>query len=87
MASATLVSVSAVLARVALLAQVFEGGGQVRHLLLAARVPGLSSSLICVGQGGALLQAFLFLRGEALNFVDDGVDLLVQRRAANSAAR
>ncbi len=31
------------------------------------------------GEGGAFLDTFLLLGGEALNFVDDGVDFLVER--------
>ena len=38
-------------------------------------------------QRAAFLRAFLFLRGEALHFVNDRVDFLVQQRAWNFAAR
>ena len=39
------------------------------------------------GERGALLQAFLLLRGQALDFINDGVDFLMQQPLRNSAAR
>jgi hypothetical protein len=63
---------------IALLAQGFQSFGNRGHT-----VPGrlfLPGQLIDArGQGGTLLQALLFLGGEALNLINDGIDLLCQR--------
>ena len=63
---------------IALLAQALQQSRQLLDLLLTnplARFtfPGLSR------QSGALLQPFLFLRGQALNLVDDGINLLMEQ--------
>ena len=63
---------------VALLAQAFQLRRQFRHLRLA----GLLARFAFPGPGrqpGALLQPFLFLRGQALDLINDRINLLVQQ--------
>ena len=78
-ASATRLSVSAGVGRVALLAQALQLGGQLRDLLPGRPARALRSSPAWAASAGALLQPFLFLRGQALNLINDRVDLLVQQ--------
>ena len=80
MASATLLSVKRGRGGVALLPQVFQARGQRGDPLLAGLLARFQRRRP-LGQRGALVVAFLFLRGEALDFVNDGVDLLVQQAA------
>jgi len=64
--------------RVALLAQALQLDGQFRDLRLAG--PFARFALIGPGcQPGALLQPFLFLRGQALNLINNRINLLVQQ--------
>ena len=86
-ASATLLSVNAALAPSRCWRRFFEVGGELGDLLLAMPRSRASSSPTCAAKRGALLQSFLFLRGEALDFVNDCIDLLMQQRVANFAAR
>ena len=72
---------------VALLPQIFQGGRQCRDLLLLQVRSRVSSSPARSAKRGAFLQAFLLLRREALDFVNDRVNFLVQQPAANFAAR
>jgi hypothetical protein len=61
-----------------LLAQGLKLGGQTGHQPLAGLLPGLQ--LPCPGvQAGAFLQAFLFLRGQALDLIDNSLNLLLQQ--------
>ena len=63
---------------IALLAQIFQRGGDFHDLLAQRALAGFEFGGL-LGERGAFLRAFLFLRGEALDFVNDGVDLLVQQ--------
>ena len=65
--------------RVALLAQRLQLGGQASPPATGGPARALPASAARAARAGALLQPFLLLGGQALNFVDDRVDLLVQQ--------
>ena len=78
-ASATLLSVSAGVGGVALLAQALQLGGQRPRPAAWPACSRVSSSPAWAASAGALLLPFLLLGGQALDLVNDGVDLLVQQ--------
>ena len=63
---------------VALLAQIFQFGRERGDLFLAGAFAGFQFVQLR-RQRAALLQTFLFLRGEALNFKNDRLNFLVQQ--------
>ena len=63
--------------RVAVLAEFVESGAELGDEFLGGLLAHFARGHL-LGEGGALGVPFLLLRGEALNFVNDGVDLLVQ---------
>ena len=58
---------------------ILRGGGHVRDLLLGGALAGFEFAGLR-GQARRVFHAFPLLRGEALDLIDDGVNLLVQER-------
>ena len=64
---------------VALLAQVLQSGGQRPRPATGRPVRAFRTRRARAASAARFCSAFLFLRGQALNLVNDGVDLLVQQ--------